>query len=178
MSVGWRHSCAIAADDGTITCWKQTSEDLPTQPEDPSTQPTGILNSISAGYRFTCILDTESNIACWGWNLDAYCGGFDVDVSYWCAGKSYVDGPFSEVAVCSSHACGLRTNGTVACSIDKGYPDANHGQANPPSGQFSTITAGKYHLCGLRTDGTIVCWGGRYSNSKEALATPPSTLQP
>ena len=54
----------------------------------------------------------------------------------------------------SSHACGLRIDGTVNC-----WGNNLHGQASAPDGQFSAVSAGGAHSCGVRADGTVNCWG-------------------
>jgi len=51
-------------------------------------------------------------------------------------------------------ACGVRTDGTIAC-----WGDNRYGQTTAPTGTFSEVSAGGPHACGVRTDGTIACWG-------------------
>jgi alpha-tubulin suppressor-like RCC1 family protein len=63
------------------------------------------------------------------------------------------------------HACGLNTDGTLAC-----WGDNSRGQATPPAGPFAAVSAGGIHTCGMKTDGTVACWG---SNSG-GQATPPA----
>ncbi len=64
-----------------------------------------------------------------------------------------------------NHACGLRTNGTLAC-----WGNNIYGQATPPAGTFSQVSAGAYHTCGLQTEGTLACWG----LDDYGQATPPA----
>ena len=53
-----------------------------------------------------------------------------------------------------SHACALRTDGTITC-----WGENNYGQTNSPNGQFTAISSGTIHNCALRSDNTITCWG-------------------
>jgi hypothetical protein len=64
-------------------------------------------------------------------------------------------GTFSQVAAGDMFACGVRTDGTLACW---GMSTRTF-NATPPTGTFSQVSAGATHACGLRTDGTVVCWG-------------------
>jgi len=63
-----------------------------------------------------------------------------------------------------SHACGVRTDGALAC-----WGQNLHGEATAPAGTFTQVSAGYQHTCGVRTDGTLACWG----NNGSGEATPP-----
>ena len=74
------------------------------------------------------------------------------------------EGDWTDVAVGSAHACGLRADGTVACW------GANHnGQAEAPDGTFSAIDAAGDASCGLRTSGTVACWGRKSAGLDGAI---------
>jgi alpha-tubulin suppressor-like RCC1 family protein len=78
------------------------------------------------------------------------------------------------------HACGIRSDGTVAC-WGTGTTNAgalHRGQANAPGGVFTELGAGGFHTCGLKADGTVECWGaGATSDPSTGLdygqAIPP-----
>ena len=61
--------------------------------------------------------------------------------------------PFRDVAVGWDHACGLRTDGRVACWGLNGI-----GQAEAPEGAFRAIAVKRRYSCGLRVDGSVQCW--------------------
>jgi hypothetical protein len=63
-------------------------------------------------------------------------------------------GTFRQVSVGGNHACGLKSNGTIAC-----WGDNSSGQLNAPSGAFNQISTEGFHTCGLKSDGTLICWG-------------------
>jgi probable HAF family extracellular repeat protein/uncharacterized repeat protein (TIGR03803 family)/YVTN family beta-propeller protein len=70
------------------------------------------------------------------------------------------------VSAGGNHACGVRTDGTLACW------GANFaGQATPPAGSFMQITAGGSHTCALESNGAVACWGGA-----AAQAPPPGAF--
>jgi len=58
------------------------------------------------------------------------------------------------VAAGDRHACGLGSDGSLACW---GYND--FGDAVPPAGQFISVSAGRFHSCAVRIDNTATCWG-------------------
>ena len=61
---------------------------------------------------------------------------------------------FTLVDVGRGHACGLRTDSTVAC-----WGENNSGESVAPDGRFNAVGAGWEYSCGLREDATVACWG-------------------
>ena len=72
---------------------------------------------------------------------------------------------FNAVSVGAVHACGLRTDGTVAC-----WGTDRWGETGAPSGIFTAVSAGSGHSCGVRAGGAVACWG----NNLFAQADAPS----
>ena len=64
------------------------------------------------------------------------------------------------VSAATTHTCGLRNDGTLAC-----WGNNLFGQATPPSGTFTQVAAGEFHTCGLRIDGNLACWGSIWVNN-------------
>ena len=62
-------------------------------------------------------------------------------------------------------ACGLRSDGSVACwkLFAQGEPVV------APDGEFTAVTSGWGHACAIRTDQTVTCWG----SDSLGEATPP-----
>jgi alpha-tubulin suppressor-like RCC1 family protein len=73
-------------------------------------------------------------------------------------------GTFTSVRVGPSHACALRTDGTLAC-----WGDNTQGQSTPPAGTFVAVDVGDAHTCAIRTDGSLACFGANASGQ----APPP-----
>ena len=70
-------------------------------------------------------------------------------------------GLFTQVSAGYSHACGVRSDGSVVC-----WGSNREGQAEAPSGLFTQVSAGGNHSCGVRSDGSVVCWGlNRYGQA-------------
>ena len=140
-------TCALRTD-GAVACWGGSY-----RPEAPAGQFTAI-SIPSPRFRVfhladSCALGTDGTITCWdGPNS-----------------SQPLDGRFTAVAAGALHVCGLRTDGTIACS------GANwDGQTDAPSGVFTVVTADGGHSCALRSDGTIACWGANFAGQ----ATAPS----
>jgi len=89
---------------------------------------------------------------------------------------------FLQVSAGNEHACGVKTDGSVAC-----WGDNSYGQASPPSGastptntptptltgagvHFVQVSADQFYTCGVKTDGGVACWG----NNDYGQASPPS----
>jgi len=62
---------------------------------------------------------------------------------------------FTSIAAGESHACGLRSDGTIVC-----WGFSQFGDAIAPSGTFTAVSTGLYHSCAIRaSDGGVECWG-------------------
>lgn len=69
------------------------------------------------------------------------------------------EGTFKAVSVGYAHACGLRTNGTIAC-----WGRNSYGRAAPPAGAFTSVAVGDSFSCGSRVEGDTECWGAIANN--------------
>jgi hypothetical protein len=67
--------------------------------------------------------------------------------------------------VAGSYACGLRTDGTIACWENQSIGGTPFTWPAAPTGTFTSVSVGGACNCGVRTDGTIACWGGWGNNS-------------
>ena len=72
---------------------------------------------------------------------------------------------FASVSAGDYFACGLKTDGSIAC-----WGENASGQATPPTGTFMYLSVGAASACGVRTDGTLACWG----DNSLGKATPPA----
>ena len=74
---------------------------------------------------------------------------------------------FSSVSVGSSHACAVKTDGTVLC-----WGSDENSKAAPPEGRFAEISVGNAHSCAISVSKSVVCWG----NNEWGQATPVHRL--
>ena len=73
-------------------------------------------------------------------------------------------GSFKSVSAGDPYACGVKTDGAVAC-----WGDDRSGGATPPEGRFESVDAGRGYTCGVKTDGSVACWG----KNNYGQSTPP-----
>ena len=97
---------------------------------------------VSAGGLHTCILKSNGNVDCYGYN-------------YFGQAEDYLGGDAIGVAARYYHTCILKSNGNVDC-----YGDNYYGQANDYlGGDAIGVAAGYYHTCILKSNGNVRCYG-------------------
>ena len=75
-------------------------------------------------------------------------------------------GDFVDVAVHTSHACAIASDGAVTC-----WGLNNVGQSSPPAGTYRSISVSVSRSCAIATDETPVCWG---STQQGAIRVVPN----
>ena len=136
--------------NGLLRCWKYPN---------PGTPCDQVPISIPSFIQVSC-----SNLACCG--VAANSGGLA------CWGNPFAQellnipsGDFMQASLKIFTACGIRSDGTLAC-----WGENNYHQAEPPTGNFLQVCVGQDHACGIRTDETVACWGDNLFGQ----ATPPA----
>lgn len=129
------HAC-VHTPDGETECWL-FGDELDVGQADP---PDIDFETVSSGSIFSCGLDSQGALHCWGEFLKD--------------GGPPTEREFHQISVGDSHGCGIRPDDSVEC-----WGNDDFGQSDPPSGKFERISAGWRHTCGLRPTGQINCWG-------------------
>lgn len=188
MSVGDNNSLS-GGDNGTIYCWGENEAgQLGNGLTDNSSFPVlvdavtfeGRIESVTAGDNFTCGLDDNGTIACWG-DAPTISGSGDVlqvsaggqslclllDNSSVSCGGVLSDLPVDvasavQVSVGGSEGndlgCAVYDNGSVSCWDNGTAPhSANTGYASISSAV--QVSVGGNHACAVLADGTAYCWG-------------------
>ncbi len=197
ISVGNSYACATKID-GTTYCWGSngsgklgdnttTQRNTPVQVKnagatflDPLSQSqkvtvSGPFNTATAS---SCTLREDSTVWCWGDNQYGQLGDGSTEIRPGAVQVKDVGGvgylsDIVEITQGGSHACALKTDGTVWCwgrgnsgrlgdntSIDRYTPVQVKGVGNVGFlGEISQISAGSSHTCATKTDGTAYCWG-------------------
>ena len=138
LALGDAHSCGLKAD-GTVECWGNNENGQTDTPADTT------FSSITGGNSTTCGIKTDGVTICWGatnksygyltqidftLNYSSLCG-LKVDNTPSCPSmNSEPSDKFSYVTTASDNghfACGIKTDGLVACWGEKLY-----GRATPP----------------------------------------------
>ena len=161
ISAGSSHTCGVKSDS-SVTCWGYNfaGQSWP--------RPSGSFSSVSAGFSHTCGVKSDGSVACWGGeevvevprNLPTGVGPFfrGEPIPSYSGQSSSPSGSFSSVSAGSSHTCGVKVDGSVACWGDDS------------SGSFTSVSAGDGHTCGVKTGGSVACWGHNFADQSVVVA--------
>ncbi len=139
VTAGTSHACSLSPDL-EVACWGYAEGFL-------CVAPPGEFELLAATATFTCALDGEGVVTCWG--------GFDeTDV----VDPDPLDGAtgFTHLAV-GGFGCVLDDAGQATCFFCG--EDDESGACSPPSTAFTDIGVAWSYACGLDTDGLLECWG-------------------
>ena len=198
LANGYYHICGLR-DEESLWCWGrshfgQLGRGLPTGDH---MRPAPVLYDLSwavasGGENFTCAVDADEELHCWGYNRSGQLGrGF--------AGGDnnepvVVETPETADQLSAGHeyACFVSAENDLWCWGRNSYSKLGQGQgdadrrATPtlvePQGAWRQVetakgdaTSGGFFTCGIQTDGTLWCWG--WGNSGR-LGTGNNTSQP
>ncbi len=154
LAVGDFITCALD-EDGLVHCFGTLSS-MPEERyvRDPFDEP---CIDLDIKIELVCAVTTSGEIRCantWGNPL--------ADVF-----ASPPEGPFTQVTVQGSSACGLRTDGTVVCFGTSSIPPA-------PKGRYAALESNHDHVCGVTDSGRLDCvsatWGQNPNGAHSDLA--------
>lgn len=165
VAAGFEHSCATF--DGELRCWGlNNSGQLGNGSFDLKLAPTPVLGlekvevaQVVAGLVYTCILDAESSVWCWG----------DMVVEATSTPVRIEGFKASALAAGYNHVCAVDDVGAVYCW--GGNPVGQLSDAAPATGSMTptkvelpapavAVTTDEVHTCAALEDGSMWCWGG------------------
>ncbi len=139
LGVGWNHSCAVKTD-GSAWCWGynnfgQLGINVTTTYNYPvavNGLGAGTTVSIDGGDNATCAVKTDGSAWCWGANSDGQVGdGTTTMRTVPAAVSAPLNSGAGQIATGETHACALRTNGSVWCWGSNGWSMLGDGTATP-----------------------------------------------
>jgi len=180
------HACVLS-DDGRASCWGSdsngqigdgdtgASKAYSPSPVDTSSLPAPMLE-ISTGYRHTCALLSNGQVACWGSDNDGQLGdGVDsdeIETSPVLVDDTLIDGRAVGISLGMDHSCALLNDGSITCwGSDRNGQLGNGAKSTARTdvpvfvetgvidGNAVDIASGSYHSCALLNDGNLACWG-------------------
>ena len=186
MAAGDQHTCGITSDQ-SLWCWgANLYGEVGVDPEVsdflelPRRVGAKSWLSVSAGQRFTCAIDEDESLFCWGRNRWGALGTDESqDVSH--SEPKLVDDSedWLEVVSGNIHSCARRQDSSLWCwgsnssaQLGVGFEDINHFVTTPSNigsdKQWTSVATGAAHTCATDDGGSLWCWG-RNSNSSRQL---------
>jgi len=190
IAAGEYHSCAVL-ETGGVKCWGegQNGQLGIGYFSSDQTTPVDVVNidnavAIAAGFRHTCIIDSEKDVWCWGYNGYGQLGDGST--------TSERDSPV-KVTGLTSRATVITAGGDHTCVIDnwraKCWGNNSQGQLGDNSTtnrhtpvdvvngySMDDISAGRIHTCAVKNE-QAQCWGsgsdGRLGNGSTSQSLTP-----
>lgn len=113
----------------------------------------GAWRQVSAGEYYTCAINSDTELLCWG------------DESLAVVTDAPVDTGWIEIAAGVAHACARKSDGAPFC-----WGDDLHGQTTAAAAPAAALTSGLDHSCSLGATGYATCWG----RSEQGATVPPN----
>jgi len=193
LAAGKQHTCA-ALDDGTVWCWGDNASGQLGSPASAFTetatpvQVPGLsgVSDVSAGDAFSCALDGNGAVWCWGDNMHGELGD-GTGTSSASPVQAVLSGSntATDIAAGRQHVCAVQSDGAVWCWGDNSsgqLGDGTHNQSLTPvrvtglsDATALSVAAGEAHSCALLDDGHVRCWGSNSSGELGVGSTVPQT---
>jgi alpha-tubulin suppressor-like RCC1 family protein len=175
VRAGGEHACHRRLD-GRIACWGRNDSgqlgDGTTMSRSTPVQVVGLpgpARALALGGGFTCAIDNEAHVVCWGADESGQVGSSDAALALSGSPQPIavpaVQGAL-ELAAGGAFACARGIDGVVCWGAnDEGQLGRGDRDANPAVSPVALpaaaeqIVAGVGHACARLRDGTVACWG-------------------
>ncbi len=174
IAAGNEHLCALL-DDGSVRCWGDNDEgQIGNGQTDDVGFPVEVLSSeygiqqIGLGGNFSCAVDKDRRVLCWGDNLYGQCGvGSSSNEVLEPTYVASLDTPVQSVHGGDDHACALTIAGDVACwGRGQSLGDGSGEDSDAPvwvvglsEGNATQLASGDDFSCATDQDRSLLCWG-------------------
>jgi alpha-tubulin suppressor-like RCC1 family protein len=192
ISAGTGHTCGLRGtpDAGSLWCWGwnadgqvgnglngQTRQLTPVEIEPDTT-----WRRVAAGTMFTCGIQSDGSLWCWGYNNDGQLANGTPGTPSRAYAPVEVTGStaWQEITLGAFHACGLQSGGAVYCwgggfdgrlgyGDEDGVADTDTPVAMPTASTWIQIDAGENHTCALSADFDVWCWGNNGAGQADGM---------
>lgn len=174
LAAGGHHTCGIDIESG-LWCWGDNEKGaLGTGGGERALTPQSLVTpavtwrEVALGQRYTCAVDWNGDLWCWGENADGALG-LDSLIEEQPTPAQVAPGmSFTSVAAGGRHTCAIASTGDLYCWGRNADGELGLGDAGGPvrapalvdtPERFETLALGAQHSCGVTRDGALYCWG-------------------
>jgi len=174
VKCGYFRTCMLMKD-GTILCWGQNNygqlgDGTKVNRSRPTRIPTFFnAGGVFVGGRHTCATRSDRSLYCWGFNFYGQLGDGTTEDQPSPVIITRLGTGVASVAPGESHACAVKSDGTLWCWGKNDDGRVGDGSTNLrrlpfslplPAGITATaVVTGATHSCALYSDSTLRCWG-------------------
>ena len=184
-SAGDTHTCALTLA-GQAWCWGSNvfaslgvGSTFTTVEQPALVQSNVTFKTISAGANFTCGIDLQEAVYCWGVGPDGQLG---VGPNHFSAQPARVPGRFTSLSAGVRHACAIAVDRSIWCWGANWTGQLGNGTLEPSNtplrvaGDLTAlrVSVGAEHTCAVTVNNSILCWGG---NTDGQLGTTTPQMQ-
>jgi alpha-tubulin suppressor-like RCC1 family protein len=172
LTAGYAHTCALISG-GEVMCWGQnTYGQLGDGTNLDRSMPVAVfglegkISTIKAGWSYTCAIDHNGELTCWG------LGPFDpedgrLQISFDTPTRlDWLGSAFQALATGVYHLCLVTEDGAIECRGSIFSPEDPSSSStfdlSELTGKVQQIVAGADFNCILTTEGGVKCWGDNY----------------
>ena len=183
VSVGWGSTCAIKKSDDTLYCWGQNdygqisrpivnANTINATPQLVSGIP-GRVTQVSVGAKFTCAVNSLSNLYCWGNNASGQLGNNTTTSSTTPESVTTLSQNVKSVSAGNNSTCALTLNGKIYCWGNGLNGKLGNGsttssliplQVTGMSSGATDVSTSDDHVCAIQS-GAVKCWGNGLSGA-------------
>jgi alpha-tubulin suppressor-like RCC1 family protein len=188
LSTSITHACGVTTA-GAATCWGSNGNgqlgDNSLSSSNKQVKVSGLtsgVQQISVGIGFSCAINSNGGVVCWGQNSKGQLGTGNTAQSLVPVQVSGLASGVSSISVGEEHGCAVMNDRTLKCWGSNQYGAVgNNSTATVTSPvtidvgtSYREVSSGRWHSCGVTTGGVVKCWG---NNASAQLGDGTTTLK-
>ncbi len=181
ITLSSRHSCGLDLE-GQAYCWGSNYngelgigdkavlyKDIPTKVFSDV-----FFKDIASGYHYSCGLDKEGKVYCWGNNESGQLGNDNIKDIQWIPKPVQTNLRFTTISTGGNHVCGIASDTYLYCWGSNQHGELGVGYQNEyeiypvkvdTDIKFSKISMGNSYSCGIDNHSKAYCWGNNINRA-------------